>query len=347
MPRAKRGFGTIEKMRSSGRYQVRYVNPLTGARETAGRTFGTKMAAEVWAAERRRQIDRGRIEAEKPKPITFAAYSQTWLEGRHVAGRPIKTRTRDHYQTLLDQHLLPTFGNRQLTAIRPADVRAWHAVTLVDKPTMRSHSYSLLRTIFTSAVADELIDANPARIVGAGRTKRVHKIKPASVAELADLTEAMPERLRLMVTLASWCAMRFGEVIELRRGDIDLSAQVIRIRRAAVRVKADPDADAAGPKSGHQVTSPKSEASIRDVDVPPHIIPAIEDHLAKYVGKGRDSLLFPADHGGHLQPSTVQRHWYKARAKAGRPDLRFHDLRHSGAVLAAATCASACSSAIL
>ena len=55
---------------------------------------------------------------------------------------------------------------------------------------------------------------------------------------------------------------------------------------------------------------------------------------------GRDSLIFPADNGGHLQPSTLYRHWYRARAKAGRPDLRWHDLRHSGAVLAAATGAS-------
>ena len=49
------------------------------------------------------------------------------------------------------------------------------------------------------------------------------------------LTEAMPQRLQLMVTLASWCALRFGEIVELRRGDIDLSDEVIRIRRAAVR----------------------------------------------------------------------------------------------------------------
>ena len=54
----------------------------------------------------------------------------------------------------------------------------------------------------------------------------------------------------------------------------------------------------------------------------------------------RDSLLFPNDNGGHVQPSTLYRHWYKARKQAGRPDLRFHDLRHSGAVLAAATGAS-------
>jgi integrase len=51
----------------------------------------------------------------------------------------------------------------------------------------------------------------------------------------------------------------------------------------------------------------------------------------------RDSLLFPAKQGGHLAPATMNRWYYKARDKAGRPDLRFHDLRHSGAVLAAST----------
>ncbi len=138
--------------------------------------------------------------------------------------------------------------------------------------------------------------------------------------------EAMPERLRLMVTLASWCALRFGETVELRRGDVDLSAEVIRIRRAAVRTG-----------GAYSITTPKSDAGVRDVAIPPHVIPLIESHLAKHVDRDRDSLIFPADSGGHLQPATLYRHWYRARDAANRPDLRFHDLRHSGAVLAAAT----------
>ncbi len=84
------------------------------------------------------------------------------------------------------------FGNRQLAKITPSEVREWHAQTLVNRPTLRSHAYSLMRTIFTSAVNDELIDANPARIVGAARTKRVHQIRPASLPELEKLTAAMP-----------------------------------------------------------------------------------------------------------------------------------------------------------
>ncbi|BCP06114.1 tyrosine-type recombinase/integrase [Mycobacterium paraintracellulare] len=328
--RTRRAFGNIRRL-ASGRYQVRYTAP-DGSYVTAPRTFAARIDAEAYLTDRRREVDANAwnpVSAAKPERITFGAYAAVWLANRQVAGRPIKARTREHYQQILDDHLLDTFGARQLAAIRPKDVREWYSKTLADKPTMRSHAYSLLRTIFASAVNDEVIDANPCRIVGAGRATRVHKIRPASVEELAALTEAMPERLRLMVTLASWCALRFGETIELRRGDIDLPGEVIRVRRAATRV---------GGK--YVITTPKSDAGVRDVAIPPHIIPAIEQHLAKHVRSARDSLVFPADNSTHLQPSTVYRHWYKARAAAGRSDLRWHDLRHSGAVLAAATGAS-------
>ena len=251
-----------------------------------------------------------------------------WLANRQVAGRPIKARTREHYQQILDDHLT------LLLTSTDGDQAEGRARLVRGDPDRSSDHARRTPTrccapSWPARSTTRLIDNNPCRIVGAGRAKRVHKIRPASVEELATLTAEMPERLRLMVTLASWCALRFGEAVELRRGDIDLGAEVIRVRRAAVRTK-----------GAYTITTPKSDAGVRDVDIPPHIIPLIEEHLAKHVSKGRDALLFPADHGGHLQPSTLYRHWYKARHAAGRRDLRWHDLRHSGAVLAAATGAS-------
>jgi integrase len=38
-----------------------------------------------------------------------------------------------------------------------------------------------------------------------------------------------------------------------------------------------------------------------------------------------------------MSPNSLYWHYYPARQAAGRPDLRFHDLRHTGAVLAAST----------
>ena len=140
----------------------------------------------------------------------------------------------------------------------------------------------------------------------------------------------MPEPYQAMILLASWCALRFGELTELRRRDVVIDAEgqtgVIRVERGVVR---------AG--DGFQVTTPKSDAGIRDVAIPPHLVPVVQAHLAQHVERQADALLFPAKHGGHLAPATLYRQFYKARDAANRPDLRFHDLRHSGAVLAAAT----------
>ena len=36
----------------------------------------------------------------------------------------------------------------------------------------------------------------------------------------------MPGRLQLMVLLAAWCGLRFGELAELRRADVDLAHRV-------------------------------------------------------------------------------------------------------------------------
>ena len=244
--------------------------------------------------------------------------------------RELKARTREQYRWLLDDHLIPEFGTKPLRSITADEVRDLARPFGTKTPTVRSHCYGLLRTIMATAASDGKIGANPCVIRGAGTTKRVHTIRPASLPELAKVTQAMPERYAAMILLASWCALRFGELTELRRHDIDLDADkrigVIRIERAVVRTE-----------DGFAVTTPKSDAGIRDVAIPPHLVPVIQAHLAVHVGPEPDALLFPAHHGGHLAPATLYSRFYAAREAAGRPDLRFHDLRHTGAVLAAST----------
>ena len=220
------------------------------------------------------------------------AYSTRWL-----ANRDLRPRTRQTYKHILTRRLLPTFGEHQLAAITPQDVRDWHSELLPGKPAMRSQCYALLRAILNTALSDELITANPCRIRGAGATQRARKIRPATVHELAELTAAMPDRLKLAVPLASWCALRFGELIELRRGDIDINDEVIRLRRAAAKVT--------GAKDGHIIGEPKSRAGIRNISIPPHLLVTVEDHLTKHVAPQRDALLFPSDTGRHTPSHAV------------------------------------------
>jgi integrase len=318
-------FGTVETL-PSGRHRARYRGP-DGRRYTAPTLFLTKRDARAWLSLRQAEIIKHEwmppgAGAGKPKRLTLAVYAEQWLKHR-----PLKPRTREHYTKLLEQHIAPPpLGPLPIASITADDVRRWHADFGDTTPTLRAHCYGLLRTIMGTATSDGKITANPCVIRGAASAKRVHKIRPASLPELETITAEMPAPYRAMILLASWCALRFGELTELRRRDIDLTDGVIRVRRAVVRVG-----------DGFEVTTPKSDAGVRDVAIPPHLLPALESHLAEHVGAHADSLLFPATHGGHLAPATLYRPFYRARDAAKRPDLRFHDLRHSGAVLAAET----------
>lgn len=336
--KGKRSFGSIRQLPSrvpgrAGRWQANYTGP-DGAIHKAPHTFADKIDAEAWLTDRRREIDRGLwspyVDNDSDPVPTFHEYSTDWLETRMVRGKPIRPRTRAHYQMILDTHLVPQFGDARLDVISAEAVRAWYAKLLPGKDAMRAHCYSLLRTIMNEAVRQDIIAANPCKITGASAARRASKTKPASLDELKTLIAAMePPRLRPMLALAAWCALRYGELVELRRRDIEFVGDdeaVVHVARQAVRVG-----------GAYHVGPPKSDAGIRDVHIPPHLVPMLEDHLAQHVGKSRDALLFPAftDPTAHMQPSAFNRRYYQARDAAKRSDLRFHDLRHSGAVLAA------------
>lgn len=330
MTRERRSFGRIRKL-PSGRYQAAYLGPDNRLYK-AEATFAQKVDAEAWLTDRRREIDRELWsppgekpkKAKKAKATAFEVYAEQWVESRMVRGRPLKPRTKAHYKKLLAQHITPTFKGKPVDTLTREAVDRWYRRLDSDTPTIRAHSYSLLRAILATAVDDKLLDSNPCQVRGAGTAERRIRPKPLTVGQLATLTAAMPERLQAMVLLGSWTALRFGELVELRRKDIDLDNGVVMVRRAAVRVD-----------GGWTIGQPKSDAGARDVAIPPNIIPALKDHLKRHTDSGKDALLFPAVNGGHLQPSTLYRHFYKARTAAKREDLRWHDLRHSGAVLAA------------
>lgn len=360
MARPKTGrprAGTVEKL-PSGRYRVRFTGP-DSVRYKAPVTFEDVKAARLWLDREVRSIEddpegweppETRAAARRAKALTFGEYAEAWLVGRKVRGRPLADRTRDHYRDLLDRFLIPAFGQHALATITPEQVDRWYELTAAETPTYRAHAYALLRTILGTAVDRGLIrTANPAKVRGGGTTKRARKIRPATLEELATITAAMPERRRLMVVLAAWTALRFGELAELRRGDVDTRNGIIRVRRGVVRVR---EIEQDGTVHiVRKVKGPKTEAGIRDVPIPPHLLDDVRRHLLEHTAPGRDGLLFPGQSGGHLSTSafygreavfnhdgSVKRKghgYYEARRAAGRPDLNFHALRHTGLTNAA------------
>ena len=190
----KRGaFGTAHKL-PSGRYRAMYWHE--GRRYTSPTLFIAEKDARGWLALQQADIIKKvwtppeALAAETVparKALTFKTYSDDWLEHRQVNGRPLKDRTREHYRTLLDDHILPTFGALPLKSITAEDVQGWYRNLDASTPTLRAHCYGLLRTILGTAAGAGKIGANPANIKGAGSVKRVHTPRPASVHEVQGI----------------------------------------------------------------------------------------------------------------------------------------------------------------
>jgi integrase len=86
-----------------------------------------------------------------------------------------------------------------------------------------------------------------------------------------------------------------------------------------------------GRQAGEKIVkSPKSDAGTRDVAIPPHIVPALREHLASHAQHGACGLAFPGSNSQHL--ARLSRRFYPlGRSPVGQT------LRHTGAVLAAST----------
>jgi integrase len=331
-PKRKRLPAGVRKL-ASGRFQARYTGP-DGKRYNSQRsdgtplTFDTATTAGAWLTLRRAEILRREWEpptaaAPKAAPQTLAEFGDAWLATRRLA-----ERTRDHYEQVLRDHVYPTFGRTSVAAIEPADVRKWFAdLGKSTGKTARAHAYALLKSICKTAVVDKLISSNPCVIEGAGQAETEVQPEIATLGELEVIVTTMPPRYKLLILLAAWCGLRFGELAELRRPDVDTTNGVLHVRRGVVCTKA-----------GRKVKDPKSKAGKRAVNIPPHLIPVVAAHLRDHAAMGRDGLLFPGSRNGQqLAPSTLYRVYYPAREAAGRPDLRVHDLRHTAGTLAALT----------
>ena len=347
---ARSGVGRIRQERS-GEFSAAYIGP-DNALHRAPNTFEAKMYAEGWLEGERRLIELGAWQPPRQRALaieqgralqegtarTLRDFAEAWLQDKKNRDpedrESLRPATAKDYRTLLDRHILPSLGDLPVAQITPEAVQAWHKRLGASKtPRARAKASSLLTGLRNAAVADKSIPlaVNPCQIKGASRAKPREEVEPVSLDELDLIVAAMPRPLQLAVALAVWCALRYGEVFELRRRDIVFSSRsgtpragVVRVRRGVVWMAGQTYND-----------KPMTEAGARDVAIPPHIPGNVVAHLAEFVAPEPDALVFTSRAGSNLRPSSFEGPWQKARKAARRDDLTFHGLRHSGAVLAA------------
>lgn len=324
MPGKKRSFGRVRKL-PSGRYQARYPAP-DGIDRPAPHTFRTKREADDWLAERQAELRAGDWTDPDAANVPFGTYAATWIKERGISAS-----TADLYRSLLRNHLEPTFGTVALSDISPAMVRAWRVARLDAGVGVSSvaKSYALMRAVLMTAVEDRLIRRNPCRVKGASVTPTPER-PTATIQEVYALAAAIQPRYRALVLLAAFTGLRWGELIGLSRRDIDLDAGTLRVRRNVAELH-----------SGRRlVKEPKSAAGKRTVAIPAVIHTDLSNHLAVYAEQGADGRVFVGAKKATPRRNHFGKLWRKTCEEVGIKGLHFHDLRHTGNTLAAATGAS-------
>jgi len=333
-------FGSIDKLPSS-RLRARYMGP-DGIRHSAPTTFTNKDHARAWLVNEKKLIEKdewtppkwrqqARLrELERAKANTFGAFCEKFLSDGHL--RP---STAQEYRRALTKRVLPTFADRPLESITRADLREWMDGQPKGTPAANAAAYRYFRAVLNAAADDELMD--PIRGI-----KNASKAKPnrapilATLDQLAAIGDAVPEQMRLLVTLAYATGLRQGELLELRRKDLDTKAGTINVRRAVSKNRI-PDAPGVCPDGcGRVIGDPKTKSGKRIVHIPASVLPALCAHILKHAAKGASGLLFPGATTCHTPVVTVQWHFKKAAEAAGVPELRFHELRHAALSMAGA-----------
>ena len=163
-------------------------------------------------------------------------------------------------------------------------------------------------------------------IQGAG-IERSPERPVASIEQVYALAEAVEPRYRMLVLLATFASMRFGELAALTRRSVDPEGGLISITAAALELN----------DGTWVVGEPKTAAGRRTVAIPAILVPDIQHHLDTFARPGAEGLVFVGPLGGPLRRSNWTRAWRRATRALGLDHLHFHDLRHTGNTLAAAT----------
>ena len=295
-----------------------------GERHVGEQTFGTQDEALGLLSDIETSIRREFWIDPRSGQTTLTEYADEWLARRHL-----QPRTVELYRGLVDRHVLPQLVSRELATILPSMVTAGNTKLRSTYAITAAKPYRLLSTIMRDAVINREIAFLPCTVRNGGAEHSPER-PTASIAEVEALNQAIPERLLIVVLLGTWCQLRRGELLGLRRRDIDLLRGHRRVEQTLQNLK----------DSSVVVGPSKSEAGRRTLTIPRHVLSALEDHLDRFEDPRPEALVLTGEKGGPLSPQHLYVAWNKARIAGVRPDLHLHDLRHTGLFWSAATAAS-------
>jgi integrase len=269
-------------------------------------------------------------DASEAGRLTLGEYLDRWLNDC-VRGT-VRQRTWERYEQILRVHIKPTLGRVRLRALTAAHVRGLYKEKLNAGLAQRTVQYvhTTLRKALKDAVTDGLIPRNVTDGIKAPRPekKEIHALSPDQARTF--LEAARGDRFEALYVLAVHCGLREGELLGLRWDDVDLKAGKLSVRRTLSETR-----------TGHVFEPPKNGKG-RSIRLTTGTVEALRSHRKRQNeerlvlgSKWQDhDLVFPSQRGTTMNAKNLTSRTFKPILKrAGLPDIRLHDLRHTCATL--------------
>ena len=257
---------------------------------------------------------------------TVAQFLDRWLaEKVQAKNRP---KTFHSYSQIVRLYIVPGLGKIQLAKLTTEDIDTLLNRKLAAGLSPRTVQYirAILRMALAQALKWQLVPRNVAALTDAPKVERftTHPLTQVQARQL--LTAAQGDRLEALYCVALSLGLRQGEALGLRWEDVDLDAQTLRVAVALQSV------------GGKRVLSrPKTATSCRTLTMPAALIGKLREHRIRQLEeqqlagtRWRDhGLVFASTVGTPMIPRNLVRSFKALLERAGLPDVRFHDLRHS------------------
>lgn len=302
-----------DKDRGTWYVKTRYRTWNNEVKSKTKRGFATKREAGEW--------ERHFLETVAMTPdMLFRNFADIYLRDRETRLRASTVSTK---KNIIEDHLIPYFGSIPLNQIDTVKVMKWQNEMLQKTYGTKEEHYSpvFLKTVHNQlsamlnhAVKYYRLPSNPARAVGNMGTDRGAEMSFWTLEEYRKFADAVmddPVAFYAFETLY-WTGIRFGELMALNWGDIDLERGVLSVTKTCHKEK-----------GVEYVTDPKTRKSRRRVPMPEFLTEELKEYRAQSINHepGDRVFLFSRAYLHHKMDAVSKR--------AGVKKIRIHDIRHS------------------
>jgi len=288
------------------------------------KTFRTRKQAEAFQTSEKNAMNTNAWLDDRNAKTTFGMVAERWL-GQNIAKRQ---RTLDRDTSILQRHILPTIGARQISKIKKPElqtlVTTWTSQGL--KPRTIKRQVAVMKAVFQRAIDDDLIVKTPARALKYPAAEPVEH-HPLSAQEVIKLLESITPFYRPMIYIFLSTGLRWSELAGLQIKDAQLLQKPpkLKIERGLHQTS-----------KGIKIEAPKTPAGRRTISLTTTGAEVIAGHIAT---TGRtmaqnEQPMFVSPNGHTLNYSNFRnRVWKPALKQCGLEHIDIHDLRRTTATV--------------